>query len=57
MKVYKVKFGYIPDCSSGFGFILTYPVAVTVAAVIAAGYIYALARLGVIGSEEGEDKS
>ena len=56
MKVYKVKIGYMPDSSGGFGFglmLLFYPVIV---AMIASACIYVASVHGAFG-ENDEEKS
>jgi uncharacterized membrane protein YhdT len=52
MKVHKIKMGCTPDSSGGFGFILMYPLACIVAAILASGCIYAAVQLGVLDDEE-----
>ncbi len=57
MRVYKVKLGYMPDSSGGFGFgmmLLFYPIII---AMIASGCIYAAYISGAFGEkDESEDK-
>ncbi|WP_456327498.1 hypothetical protein [Archaeoglobus sp.] len=56
MKVYKIKMGCVPDSSGGFGFILMYPLACILAAILASGYIYAAVQLGVLDDEEADEE-
>ncbi len=54
MRVYKIKLGYMPDCSAGFGFVLMYPLASIIAALVASGCIYAAVQLGALSDEASE---
>jgi len=59
MRVYKVRVGYVPDSSGGFGFgmmLIFYPVIV---AMIASACIYAAYVYGAFGesNEEEEDQT
>jgi len=56
LKVYKVKIGCTPDSSGGFGFMLTYPFACLIAAVLASGCVYAAYRLGILEDSRDENK-
>lgn len=54
MKVYRIKIGYMPDSSGGFGFVLMYPLASIIAALVASGCIYAAVQLGALSDEASE---
>ena len=56
MKVYRIKIGYMPDSSGGFGFgmmLMFYPILV---AMIASACIYTAYVCGAFGDEE-EDQT
>jgi len=52
--VYRIKIGYMPDSSGGFGFVLMYPLASIIAALVASGCIYAAVQLGALSDEASE---